>query len=292
MAKGYVLYNPLAGNGEGAENAKLLQMVLDEELEFIEVIHIINYSAFLSGMEAEDYLVLVGGDGTLNRFINDTDGISVRQEILYFPAGTGNDFAADLGYRTLDNPFPITQYLKGLPSVEVKGKKYRFLNGVGFGLDGYCCQVGDEERKRSGNKVNYAAVALKGLLLHFVPRNAKVTVDGKEYTYTKVWIAPTMYGRCYGGGMIPVPQQERSSGQLSVMLFHGAGRLKTLCVFPGIFSGQHMKYKNLVTIHTGRVITVEFDQPTSLQVDGETILNATSYTASVPNGSENRKVER
>ena len=36
MAKGYVLYNPLAGNGNAGEDAKLLQMVLDEDLEYYE----------------------------------------------------------------------------------------------------------------------------------------------------------------------------------------------------------------------------------------------------------------
>ena len=32
-------------------------------------------------------------------------------------------------------------------------------------------------------------------------------------------------------------------------------------------------------VYSGSEITVEFDRPTPLQVDGETILNVTSYTA-------------
>ena len=192
MAKGCVIYNPLAGNGNAEEDAKLLQMVLDEELEYYDMTRITNYAAFLSGMEKDDYLVIVGGDGTLNRFVNDTTGIEVPQEILYFPTGSGNDFARDIG--TNGNPVVITQYLKNLPSVEVNGKRYRFINGVGFGIDGYCCQVDDELKKTPGKKVNYAAIAIKGLLFRFAARNAKVTVDGEEYAYKKVWIAPTMYG--------------------------------------------------------------------------------------------------
>ena len=99
------------------------------------------------------------------------------------------------------------------------------------------------------------------------------------YAYQKVWIAPTMHGRFYGDGMIPTPEQDRTSGELSVMLFHGAGRLRTLCVFPSIFKGAHIKHTKLVAVHTGREITVEFDRPTPLQIDGETILDATKYTA-------------
>ena len=277
MAKGYVIYNPLAGNGNAEEDAKLLQVALDEDLEYYDMTRITNYAAFLSGVEKDDYLVIVGGDGTLNRFVNYTNGIDISQEILYYPSGSGNDFARELG--TNGNPVVITQYLKNLPSVEVNGKRYRFINGVGFGIDGYCCQVGDELKKTPGKKVNYAAIAIKGLLFHFAARNTKVTVDGKEYAYKKVWIAPTMHGHYYGGGMIPTPEQERSSGKLSLMLFHGAGRFRTLCVFPSIFMGKHVKHKNMVAVHSGEAITVEFDRPTPLQIDGETILDVTQYTA-------------
>ena len=277
MAKGYVIYNPLAGNGNAEEDAKLLQMVLDEDMEYYDMTRITNYKVFLSNLSTDDYLVIVGGDGTLNRFVNDTDGLEITKEILYFPAGSGNDFARELG--TDGNPVVITQYLNNLPSVEVNGRRYRFINGVGFGIDGYCCQVGDERKKTPGKKVNYAAIAVKGLLFYFAARNAKVTVDGKEYAYKKVWIAPTMHGHYYGGGMIPTPEQERASDTLSLMLFHGAGRIRTLCVFPSIFKGEHIKHKNMVAVHTGHEITVEFDRPTPLQIDGETILDVTKYTA-------------
>lgn len=290
MAKGYVIYNPLSGNGNAEEDGKLLQMVLDEDLEYYDMTRITNYTAFLSGMEKDDYLVIVGGDGTLNRFVNDTNGIEISQEILYFPSGSGNDFARELG--TNGNPAVITRYLNNLPSVEVNGKRYRFINGVGFGIDGYCCQVGDELKKIPGKKPNYTAIAIKGLLFHFSARNAKVTVDRKMYAYQKVWIAPTMLGRYYGGGMIPTPEQDRSSGKLSLMLFHGAGRLRTLCVFSSIFKGKHVKHKNMVAVHTGHEITVEFDRPTPLQIDGETILDVTKYTASSAACNMNKTKEK
>lgn len=277
MSKGYIIYNPLAGYGTAEEDAELLQVVLNEETECYDITKITNYSAFIAGMNPDDYLVIVGGDGTLNRFVNDTAGIEIPHEILYYPTGTGNDFAREFGAN--DNLITVTQYIKDLPCVHVKDKKYRFINGVGFGIDGYCCQVGDELRKHSVKKVDYTAIAIKGLLFQFRARNAKVTVDGKEYTYKNVWISPTMFGKYYGGGMIPAPDQDRSSDKLSLMLFHGAGRLRTLCVFPSIFKGRHVLHENMVAVHTGNEITVEFDLPTPLQVDGEYIPDVTKYTA-------------
>lgn len=290
MAKGYVIYNPMAGSGNAEEDAPLLQMLFDDALQYYDITRITNYKVFLGGLCADDYLVIVGGDGTLNRFVNDTNGIEIPQEILYFPVGSGNDLARELGAK--GNPVVITRYLKDLPSVEVKGKRYRFINGVGFGIDGYCCQVGNGQKKKPCKKANYTKIAIKGLLFHFQARNATVTVDGKEYAYQKVWVAPTMHGRYYGGGMIPAPEQDRASGKLSLMLFHSAGRLRALCVFPGIFKGTHIKHKNMVAVHTGKEITVKFDRPTPLQIDGETIPDVTQYTASAAVSNVNKTKEK
>jgi len=277
---GYVLYNPLAGNGKGGEDARLLELILQEDLEFYDMTRITNYAAFLSGMEPGDYLIIAGGDGTLNRFVNDTEGLRIERQILYFPVGTGNDFAKDLSRDAYSIPRPINWYIKDLPIVEVHGKKYRFFNGVGFGIDGYCCQVGDELRKEA-QKVNYTSIAVKGLLRHYDARSARITVDGETFTYEKVWIAPTMYGRYYGGGMMAAPAQRRwdKEKRLSLVIFHGAGRLRTLCIFPSIFKGRHINHKKYVAVHTGTNIKVEFDRPTPLQIDGETVPNVTSYTA-------------
>ena len=76
-----------------------------------------------------------------------------------------------------------------LPTVIVNEKEYKFINGVGFGIDGYCCEVGDEQRAKSDKPVNYTSIAIKGLLFHFKPVNATVTYDGKSRTFPKVWLS-------------------------------------------------------------------------------------------------------
>lgn len=55
----------------------------------------------------------------------------------------------------------------------------------------------------------YTAIAINGLLFHYKPINAVVTVDGETHTYHHVWLAPTMNGHYYGGGMMPTPAQRR-----------------------------------------------------------------------------------
>jgi len=279
--KYHVLYNPLAGNGDYEDKLASLSSVCEGEICRHDITEIDNYADFIAAVDKEDCLVVCGGDGTLNRFINDTDGLSIQNDILYFATGTGNDFLKDIGRPSDAPPFSVKQYIQNLPTVEVKGKRYRFLNNVGFGIDGYCCEVGDKLKQTPGKAVNYTAIAIKGLLFHYKPTTATVTVDGQTYQYKKVWLAPTMKGRFYGGGMMAAPAQDRldPEGSLSVMLFHGKGRLATLMAFPSIFKGEHVKKTNLVAIHVGKSIQVTFDSPAAVQIDGETILGVTSYSA-------------
>lgn len=280
--KYYILFNPVAGKGNAADEANALSVVYSgHEIEIHNITEIKSWSEFFSAVTSEDAVVLCGGDGTLNRFINDTDGLDIPCDILYYANGSGNDFLHDVGKEPGCKPFKINDYIKDLPFVEVNGKKYRFLNNVGFGIDGYCCEVGDKQKQTSKKKVNYTAIAIKGLLFHYKTTNATVVVDGKEFKYNKVWMAPTMKGRFYGGGMMPTPKQDRadSSGMLSLLVLHDSGKLKTLMVFPSIFKGEHVKHTKIFDIHTGKDISVTFDRPTSIQIDGETILGVTSYRA-------------
>lgn len=281
MSKYYVLFNPLANNGKGEETAKKLSEVMaGEELEYINVTEYDSYSKIVEKIEKDAIIVLAGGDGTINRFINDTVNVEYTQPVYYYPAGSGNDFLRDIDGETGEKPFEITKYLKDLPEVTVNGKTYKFLNGVGYGIDGYCCEEGDKQRAKSTKPVNYTAIAIKGLLFKFKPSTATVTVDGVKHTFKKAWIAPTMNGRYYGGGMFVAPEQDRlnADGKLSVVLMYGKGKIKTLMVFPSIFKGEHVKHTEMVAVLTGKEITVEFEKPCALQVDGETVLNVKSYS--------------
>ncbi len=279
--KYYVLYNPLAGNGTAEDSINHLPHDPSAEIVKCDVTKIESYADFFSKVDAEDVVILCGGDGTLNKFINGTEGVTLPSDILYFPAGSGNDFLNDVEKTKEESPFSIKEYIKDLPQVTVKGKTYRFINNVGFGIDGYCCEVGDQKKAEATKKVDYTSIAINGLLFHYDPTNATVIVDGVEHHFKKVWLAPTMKGRYYGGGMMACPNQDRNApdGELSVLLFHGSGRIKTLVIFPSIFKGKHVKHKNVVTILTGKTITVKFDGPRAVQIDGETILGVTEYTA-------------
>ncbi|MCR5267579.1 MAG: diacylglycerol kinase family protein [Lachnospiraceae bacterium] len=278
MSRYVILYNPMSGNGKGKNVAENITLPEGTTAEFVDITKITDYKSFFDGIKEPDRLVLCGGDGTLNRFVNDTADLKRPKEILFCPSGTGNDFLNDIG-KPENGLVELDPYIAHLPTVTVKGKTCYFLNGIGFGIDGYCCEEGDKQRAAGKTDINYTSIAITGLLFHFKPRMATVTVDGVTKTFRKVWIAPTMNGRCYGGGMFPTPGQDRlHNDTVSLMLMYGKGRLKTLMVFPSIFKGEHVKHTEMVEIMSGKEITVKFDMPTALQIDGETVTNVTEYT--------------
>lgn len=267
----YIFYNSRAGGGLAAEKAKEYADKIGQSDALYDVTKI-NYSEIITD---ERDIIIFGGDGTLNRFVNATAGLKLQNRVFIYPLGTGNDFMNDLGIKPSDEAVEVTKYIKRLPICEIQGIRNYFINGVGFGIDGYCCQEGDRQKALGKKKVNYTAIAIKGMFGKFKPRDAKITVDGKEYDFKKVWLAPCMFGRYYGGGMIPTPDQSRENeeGTISVMVFHSLGKLGALMLFPSIFKGQHVKKENKVSVLTGKEIIVEFAEPCAAQIDGETVLN-------------------
>ncbi len=289
----YVLFNPLADNRNGKANAEKIREILTaDSLKYMNITKT-DIKEFFAGISELDRVVIAGGDGTVFKFVNDFNGDVPNHPIFYYPIGSGNDFMNDLQKKAFNDMILLNPYIKNLPTVTVNGKTGYFLNGVGFGIDGYCCEEGDKLRRKSPDPINYASIAVKGMLFHFKPRDAAITVDGVKREYKSVWIAPTMNGRFYGGGMKVAPDQDRlnAEGKVSVVIMHNPSKIKTLTVFPSIFKGAHISHTKMVDIFTGNDVTVTFDRPTPLQVDGETISDVESYHvfADPERGKENAK---
>ena len=277
-----VLFNPFADNGHGEVSAKtVVGFIGEKDVDFINSSQIKDYKEFFTTLNGDDKLVLCGGDGTLNYFVNACNDEIPENEIYLYPVGTGNDFLLDLGYKGMCAPVKVNEYIKDLPWVEAGGKRMFFIDNVAYGIDGWVCEIADQQKAADPSaKINYTTIAISGLLGKYKPCNAKVSVDGKCFEYERVWMAPAMNGRYFGGGMMVTPMQDRLNPDrtLTLMLYQNAGRLEIATGFPGIFSGAHVK--NAKTIfHTGHEIIVEYDEPRAVQVDGETILGVMKYRA-------------
>lgn len=286
----YILYNPKANN----ENNDLNIVPGAEELEKRGVKKVsligLDVPAFCQSLSAEDRVLLCGGDGTLHHFANNAYGVEFPCTVCALRSGTGNDFLTDIGQLGNENLIDIRKYLKNLPEVEIKDDKKRCLNGVGLGVDGAVCR-GIEEFKAKTNKkkANYTNISLDQLLCKYKRPSGRVTVDGVTHEYKDLWAITTMKGRYFGGGMMIAPSQDRSSGKVSIMAMHGGSKAKTLFVFLKVFKGKHVKHTEMIEMFEGYDVTVEFDEPRDLQIDGEVYTDVSVYRVRCPRPESEEK---
>lgn len=265
----YYLYNPLANNG------------IKPNISGVDLIDAtkINYKDFFANLKPEDEVVLIGGDGTISHLIQEIDTAKLKNNVYLFGNGTGNDFLNDINEKP-NKEVLLNPYLVNLPTVRVNGITRKFINNMGLGIDGYCCEEADKIKARTPNKkINYSTIAIKGLLYKYKPRVVEVEIDGKHYTFKNAWLAPTMKGRYYGGGMMIAPNQDRNSDHLTVVVYACKSKIKSLMTFPSIFEGTHIQKEDVVTVMTGNKVHVKFSIPSAAQIDGDTVLNVSEYYA-------------
>ena len=230
-----------------------------------------------SKIHSTDTLIIVGGDGTLHRFVNAIKGIQNNSEVYLYRGGTGNDFSRDFPKQMLIN---ITENLKNLPSVTICGKEELFLNGCGFGVDGeVCLMVNDKENKKKG--LNYFKSAIM-LLKKFKRYDLELEVDGVRHTYKNVWFTVVNNGKYFGGGMKITPSSDRNDRILEACVIHSVSFWKILLIFPLIFIGKHMWFKHVgISVIKGQHFKAFSSAPQVFQTDGEVLTNVSSFEVKI-----------
>lgn len=283
----YIFYNPLSNNKNGKRDLiKITELLAIKEVSFFDVTKDEHVRQKLLNLTSEDSAVIAGGDGTLHHFVNMLyDGAAalpaIRARLFYFPAGSGNDFMHDVADSKEKKLIELKPYIENLPAITLNGKTFHFINGIGVGLDGWSCAEAQKQlNKKSDKAINYTMIAVRGLLYAYKPVNATVVVDGILHRYKDIWIAPAMNGKYYGGGMKVAPKQNRLNKERTVTFIaaHNIPRLRAYTIFPEFLTGTYIRHTKYVDVMPAKDITVTFDTPVSLQIDGEPFLHITSYT--------------
>lgn len=279
MDKYMILFNPLSQKGAGLKNAKKIERFFaDAQFAYEDITKISDPVSFLKGVDAGTKVVLTGGDGTVSKMMDTLYKQELDRPLFYYGAGSGNDFLRDIGKSPKDPPFPINEYMEHLPLVKVNGLSLRFVNGVGLGLDGFCCEQVNLAHQ-AGKEISYGTVALKGVLGQYKPVDAVVTVDGDRQEYKNVWLAPVMFGSYFGGGFKMAPAQSRNDPKRLVtsIVFHDVTRLSAPFKLLKVKSGGGEQMPEYASYRTGKHVIAEFSAPAPFQIDGENISNVSRY---------------
>ncbi len=193
---------------------------------------------------------IIGGDGTLNYFINHNPEIQIPLSV--FRGGTGNDFHWVL-YGNITVEKQIEKVINGKPDFIDAGicNNKLFLNGLGVGFDGAIVQ--DLEAKRtSGKKKLYYLTVLKNI---FIYNSFKCDIISRENRYSeRCFMVSVANGKRYGGGFIVTPKAILNDGLLDVSMVGSIAPLKRLRYLPAIIKGLHTHLPFIKYYHTNRVV--------------------------------------
>jgi diacylglycerol kinase (ATP) len=259
--------NARAGNGKAMAIASHLQQKL-QQLK-------IHCESFTDNWP-EDFnqfsaVWIVGGDGTLNYFINQYPGINIP--IALFKAGSGNDFAWKLyGNKTIDEYVEIA--LNGNPKKTDAGicnGKY-FINGTGIGFDGEVVKAMGHNKILPGH-LAYLLTVLKKIFLY---REKEMTIEiNGACRSEKLFMVTVANGSRYGGGFLVAPQAIIDDGEFDIVLIKQIAPLLRFFYLPKMEKGNHL-HLGFVETGNAKKISISSPQVLSAHLDGE-LMEATHF---------------
>lgn len=263
-----LLFNPLSRNGKKESFIRNIVEDLEKKGNHVKKINLLDIHdipTFLNTIEPHDRLILVGGDGTLNRLANKIYQLDYPNPLYMYQAGTGNDFIRSL--KTKEKIVLIKPFLKDLPVVTFNKKDQYFLNGCGAGLDGFIGYLVNHSKYKK-NKLNYFRHAFEGFV-KFKPIKAKLEFNDQVIEENRVWFASVMHSPYFGGGMKIAPKASRHERKLSVVLVKKIPKWLLILIFPTIYLGWHVIFRRYVSIYRTDHVKITFEKNTYLQIDGD-----------------------
>lgn len=264
-----ILYNPLSKNNKGnVQTHKLIREYKKKNIPFRlkSIVKIADMKEFLEKKQEFEKVILLGGDGTINRFVNNTIDYNIKQDIYLKKNGSGNDYL-----RSLKGNDELPQYI--MKASYDNGLKTNYINGIGMGLDGYVGYLIDSSTKKG--KFRYFFNTFKALV-KYIPEPLSLVIDDEEFHFKKAYIVAMNNGKYFGGGMKVAPDGNILDEELDVIVLHSIKKLLILPIFFTIYIGKHRMFKKYVFFKKGKHIKAKFTTPQISQADGETYYDVTS----------------
>lgn len=207
---------------------------------------------------------IVGGNGTLNYFINRYPQFHLPMAI--FRGGTGNDFHRLL-YGNLATSQQVNRVLKANPKPVDAGLCNRnlFINGVGIGFEGKVAQDLAAKEKRDG-KASYLLTILKNIFRY---RSFLCTVSTSGFHWgKKCFLISVANGKRYGGGFRAGSQSLVNDGLLDIIMVGRVPPLLRLRYLPLMEKGKYC-HLPLVTYVKSAMVIVKAPEALPAHLDGE-----------------------
>lgn len=287
MSKIAVIINPIAGGGQGEKSWQVLEPGLKAIFDEI-VYRMSNRVDDLTVMtesllvEKPDYLLIIGGDGTLNHVLNglmENDRLrSPGTKVAFFNTGCGGDFIRQFPEQK------VTEFLDRLShnqSIETNVCKISFpdkslryyINISSCGMSGYVVAATAKSKwlKKLGGTVNYLIHSLIALI-RYRKSTVRIQIDDALPFECPLLLAAVCNGQYFGGRMHVAPMAKVNDGLLDVVLFQNFTKLEALIKMRKIYSGAHLLDENVHYLQAKKVRIESLEsQRIKIEADGESV---------------------
>ncbi|MCI5503757.1 MAG: diacylglycerol kinase family lipid kinase [Eubacterium sp.] len=280
--KGLFIINPSSGRQNFHDKIKDITgtLIMDQICNTIDVFYTEkqddaqNKAASLQPGEY-DFVVAVGGDGTLNEVIN---GIIISKSeipVAVISAGTVNDFATYLNL-----PQTPAEFCKMIKNFQLKrvdagrvNQKY-FINVVAAGLLSDIGFKVDKDKKAVLGKLAYY---LEGAI--DLPKQFSKTLNLRFITEEKtmeeeVFLFMVTNSQSVGGFREMAPLASTSDGKLDVVIIRKMDIFQVTPLLIGLVQGEHVNHPSVEYFQTQK-LTIENmdDQEINVDYDGEKLMD-------------------
>jgi len=216
--------------------------------------------------ETYSYILIAGGDGTVDSLVNAMKQRNVNLPIGILPVGTANDFGKFINMPA-DIEEACKQILDSKPVAIDLGKindKY-FINVASTGLFTDISQKTDVNLKNTMGKLAYY---FKGLeeLPNF--RKLKVKISAKECDYEGEMYLLLVFNGQTAGNLNLATEAEITDGKLDVVMFKAIAIIELLPLFIKLLKGEHLDSDKVVYFKTDDVY-IESSEDIVTDIDGE-----------------------
>lgn len=217
------------------------------------------------------YIVALGGDGAFHHLI---EGVLGTQAIAgSFPAGNGNDIAADLGIPT-DSLDAADAFLKSTPrAVDLvrarfsDGRVAHYIGVGGMGLDAEAAHLANTKFKAWPGVARYLAGAFwafaheRAIILH-------AEIDGIPWDGRVLFVAVANSTR-YGSGIRIAPEAKMDDGWIDVALVGDIPLTRLLEAIPIVLTSGNLRgFPEVRRVRCKRIL-MQAERPCRVHGDGE-----------------------
>jgi len=270
MKKVRFIYNPYSGENNIINELDNV-IKLHQEVDLTVVPYRIQKGKDLAEAldiidETYSYILIAGGDGTVDSLVNAMKHRNINIPIGILPVGTANDFGKFINMPS-DIQEACKQILDSKPVAVDVGKinDDYFINVASTGLFTDISQKIDGNLKNTIGKLAYY---LKGLeeLPNF--RKLKVKLSSKECDYDGEMYLLLVFNGKTAGNLNLATEAEITDGKLDVIMFKAIQIMELLPLFIKLLKGEHLDSDKVVYFKTDDVY-IESSEDIVTDIDGE-----------------------